>query len=208
MNATEFESPVGPILRRLAGPIGWLASVPHIALIWVMVAGIWLAYHGISRIPEHYIAIGRTQCQAATNAASTKAVTQQAADVASSAASAISRATTTGHTAESSRARINAHFTRLATEARHDPIDPVDSCVLPADRLRRWADANRGDSAASAPDQGATTAQPDHSASAPATTRFWPHIRLGGEPSGRRPGLSPAGQPALQPARVPGDATR
>jgi hypothetical protein len=155
----------------------WLGTPVHIALALAIAAGLWATWHGISRIPEHYKAIGRTECQQATNGTAAKAIAAQAASTAAQAASDVARASTTGQAFEQSRARINTHYARLATEARHDPISSIDSstCTLPPD-----------------------------SAAAATPASLGPDGRPGGQPPGRGPGLPPAGQPALQPARVPG----
>jgi hypothetical protein len=208
MNGPEFDGYLSSIVRStFAAPIKWLSNTVHIVLALLVLVGVWLAYKGISRVPEHYKAIGRLECQQATNGTAAKGLVQQAASVASAANAEITRATNTGHAFESSRSRITSHYQRLDQEARHAPTDPVDSCVLPPDRLRIWTDANDGGSAAAAADQGAAASQPHDSASAATPASVWPHARPGTEPQGRGQGLPPAGQPALQPTRVPGDRT-
>ncbi len=76
-----------------------------------------------------------------------------------------------------SRARqvISDYYDHLDTEAAHEKPDPVDSCVLPADRLQRWTDANRG-----AAGEGTAASEPDGAASAAAAAGVgagWPTWR-------------------------------
>lgn len=209
MNATEVDGYVASIVRASLLPMlrGW-ASPVHIGLMAVFCVACWASWKGISRIPEHYKAIGRLECQQATSSQTAKSIAHQATEVVSQAASDVSRAQAAGAQTERTRNRINAHFTRLAEEARHDPIDPVDSCVLPAVRLRRWESANAGDSGSTASVEGAPASQPDSATAASASTGLRSDLGPGSESQGSRPGLSPAGQPALQPAQVHGDSAR
>ncbi|MBY0236116.1 MAG: hypothetical protein K2W93_14140 [Burkholderiaceae bacterium] len=117
----------------------------------------------------------------------------------------ITRAAATGHAREADRSRVDARFDLLAEEAHHDPIAPVDddSCVLPAERLRRWAAANAGGA-----DPGASAAEPDGAASSAASALVWSHARLGGQPPRGDPSVSPAGEPVVPSAAVPGAAER
>lgn len=185
-----------------------VAAVQNAASWWPLIvmacAGLVGAY-GAYKVPEHYRAEGRKQCQQAVSSTTTQTVITQAAQAASDVASQVSRATTTGTAYERSRTGINSHFQRLATEARHAPSSPADSCVLPADRLRLWESANDGRDHATTTDQGAAAAQPGATATAPATAHLGPDARPGSQPQGSGSGLPPVGITALQPARLSGD---
>lgn len=201
------ETVITSVLRKAIGAAtAWWSKVMPTVLLWsVVFAGLWAAWQGIKRIPEHYKAIGRLECSQAVSSATATAVASQASGVISQAASQVAHAQVTGTNAERARARITQHFNRLEQEARHDPPSPVDACILPPDRLRRWAAANAGDSAALAPIERTTGAQPDHSASAAAASGIGPHAGSGGQPQGGGFGLSPTGQPVLSPAQTHGD---
>jgi hypothetical protein len=185
-----------------------LAAAGHAASWWPLIAmaigGVVGAY-GAYQVPEHYRAQGRKQCQQAVSASTTQTVVKQAAEAASEVASQVAHATSTGTAFERSRTGINAHFNRLATEARHAPSSPADSCVLPADRLRLWESANDGSDHATTDDQGATTGQPGAATSAAATTGIGPDGRPGSQPPGGGAVVPPAGSTALQPPRLFGD---
>lgn len=147
--------------------------------------------------------VGRAQerlnCEAVQNQAQLKSQGQ----VITKAGADIKRADTVGRAREADSAHVDAFFNRLAEEAHHAPTDAVDSCVLPAERLRLWAAANAG-----AFDYGAAAGQRDGTASSAAAAALWPGARLGGQPPGGGQGLSPARQPVLPAAAAPGDSTR
>ena len=106
----------------------------------------------------------------------------------------IQRGQSTGAARESGRRALDALFDQLAKEAHDAPTDPIDTAVLPADRLRLWNAANDGGTLAGAP-----AAEPDDSAPAPSASPFWPGARLGGQPPPSSPAIPPA-SPATLPA--------
>ena len=106
----------------------------------------------------------------------------------------IQRSQSTGAARESGRRALDALFDQLAKEAHDAPTDPIDTAVLPADRLRLWNAANDAGTGASAP-----TAEPDSAAPATAASSFWPRTRLGGQPPPGSPAIPPA-SPATVPA--------
>lgn len=106
----------------------------------------------------------------------------------------IVRSQRTGAAREQGRRALDALFEQLNQEAHDAPADPVDTCVLPADRLLIWNAANAGGTGASAP-----AAQPDSTPLAAATGSFWPSARLGSQPppgGSAIPPTSPAAMPA------------
>ncbi len=109
------------------------------------------------------------------------------------------RANATGAQYERQRAAIESHSAQLETEAAHAPSDPVDRCVLPAERLRSWRDANAG------PGAGATERGAAGEAPAAAAAGIGGDARSGGQPPGGGEGLSPAGSEVLRPAGLAGD---
>jgi hypothetical protein len=147
--------------------------------------------------------VGRAHERLSCEAVQSKAQLKSQGQVITQAGADIKRASRIGRAREADSAHVDAFFNRLAEEARHVPTDPVDSCVLPDERLRLWADANAG-----AFDPGATASERDSAASAPAAAELWPDARLGGQPPGGGQGLSPARQPALPAAAAPGDSPR
>lgn len=139
---------------------------------------------------------GQTTCEVTQLKVYQKAETTQKADT----QAVIKRADVVGTRQERGRVAVNTFFNQLAKEQDHAPADPVDSCVLPAERLRRWTDANAGHAT-----EGATTGQPDSTAPTVTTTGLWPDAGFGIKPPGHSEGLSPAGPADVQPAVVPGD---
>lgn len=144
---------------------------------------------------------GKQQCEAAQAKANTKAQTRAN----KKAKADLKRAQTVGHAQEQDRAAIDEFFTALAKESLNEAADPVDSCVLPDARLRRWNAANAGrvDSA----DQGGAAGQPDPSAGEVAQGVDREGARLGDQPPGGDALIPPAGHPDVQPAEIPGDQT-
>ena len=110
----------------------------------------------------------------------------------------IKRSQATGAARESGRRALDTLFDQLAKEANDAPTDPIDTAVLPADRLRLWNAANDGGTLASAP-----AAEPDDSAPAPAPSPFWPRARLGGQPPPSGPAIPPASPAAVPAAGLP-----
>ncbi|MBK1683422.1 hypothetical protein CKO18_07490 [Rhodoferax fermentans] len=139
---------------------------------------------------------GQTTCEAAQLKVNEKAEATQKADT----QAVIKRADVVGTRQERGRVAVNTFFNQLAKDQDHAPADPVDSCVLPAERLRRWADANAGHTT-----EGAAPGQPDSTAPAVATPGLRPDAGLGIKPPGHSAGLSPAGSADVQPAVLPGD---
>lgn len=175
------------------------------ALGFLLIAALIGMWKGITAVPEHYKAIGRSECREATANKSVELVSSGASAVAAKASEDIARSQQSGTNYERARARINSHYQRLDTEARHAPSSPADQCALPADRLRLWKSANDGPGTASAEHQGATSAQPHSATGGAAPADIGAPARSGGEPSGSREGVPPTRGPAVQPAAVPGD---
>lgn len=157
-------------------------AVSMLLVVAAAAAGYWRGVHQ-----------GAINCKAGQMAA----VQQAQQTVATTAVEAIALTVTTGRQHEAKRAAITRQFETLTTQAAHDKPMPVDDCVLPAERLQRWADANAG-----AADTGAAPGQPDNPAAPAATARVGPDARPGGQPPPSGPGLPPAGQPDVQPADV------
>jgi hypothetical protein len=139
---------------------------------------------------------GQAKCQAAQGKANEKAETKQKA--ATQATVNLGAAKGTQH--ERNRAALDSFFNQLEKEQDHAPADPVDSCVLPPDRLRAWADANAGGA-----DQGSATSQPDRAATTPAASGIGPDAGPGGKPQGGGEGLPPAGIANVPAAGVIGN---
>lgn len=128
-----------------------------------------------------------------------KKTTANQAQVIKKAAADTRRANATGAQYERQRAAIESHSAQLETEAAHAPSDPVDRCVLPAERLRSWRDANTG------PGAGATERGAAGEAPAAAAAGIGGDARSGGQPPSSGEGLSPAGSEVLRPASLAGD---
>ncbi len=181
------------------------ADATNSALGFVVILALFAVWKGIAAIPEHYKDIGRAECREASANKTIEMVSTGASAVAAKASEDIARSHQSGTTYERARSRINAHYQRLETEARHASHTPADQCVLPADRLSLWKSANDGPSAA-APEHQSPAASQHHSAARPvAPTDNGPASRPGAEPSGSREGLPPTRGQAVQPAAVPGD---
>jgi hypothetical protein len=184
-------------------------DLPHLVLTFLVVIALAVMVKGLSRMPEHYRAQGRAECQQAVTRTTLQVVTEGASAVATKASEDIARSQATGNTFESARGRIAAHFQRLETEARHAPPSPSDQCELPAARLRLWQSANDGSSGPAADaDQGASAAQPAAVAASAAPASLWPHAGSGSQPPRGGPGLSPTGGAALRAAALPGVITQ
>lgn len=152
------------------------------------------------------VRLGQAECTTAAASSAVTRTTAAAANVASQADAAIARSGKAGALQERARARIDTHFNHLEQEARHDVPNPVDACVLPVDRLRRWAAANAGPGGDRYPtDQGAAATQRDQAPSEPAAASIGRDARSGSQPPPSSRGVSSTGSAALQPAEVPGD---
>jgi hypothetical protein len=177
-------------------PLAWLGSrwAAWKALAWAAVA--------VPAVAAAGWAVGRHDGAAACQARYERQAREQGAaghaKVVLDAQTAIARSQASGAAREVQRERIDARFRQLDRKAAHAAPDPVDACVLPAERLRDWNAANAGASA----DLGATAEQPDDAASNAASSSLGPDARPGGQPPGGGAPLSPAGQPALPPAAV------
>jgi hypothetical protein len=111
----------------------------------------------------------------------------------------------TGRQREAKRAAID-HFFNSLDEAAHvtkSAVSPVDdsSCVLPSDRLQRWAAANAG-ADVDLPDHGTAASQPTGSAVGSAASSIGTHGGLGVQPPHGGKGLSPNGSATLRAADV------
>jgi hypothetical protein len=112
----------------------------------------------------------------------------------------IKRGVATGAVHEQNRAALDAFFDQLTQEQADAPPDPVDSCVLPPDRLRRWNAANAG-----GPDQDGTAAQPHRAASAAATGTDGQGAGPGDQSPGSGEGVPPPRLADVPAAGVRGD---
>ena len=139
---------------------------------------------------------GQNACQATQAKANEKAVATQKADT----QAVITRAAVIGTRQEHGRVAVTTFFNQLAKEQDHAPADPVDSCILPADRLRCWTDANAGHAT-----QGAAPGQPDSATPTVATPGLRANTGPGSQPPGNSAGLPPAGFADVQPAGLSGD---
>jgi hypothetical protein len=182
-----------------------LEQAMHALLSILMVSALVVVVLAIRRIPEHYRAQGRGECQQAVTRKTLQVVSERASAVATKASEDMAHAQATGTKFERARNRIDTHFQRLETEARHAPPSSVDLCELPPARLRLWQSANDGSSGAgTAADPGAATAQPAAAATAAAPASDRPHAGPGSQPPRGGQGLSPTGGAALRAADLPG----
>lgn len=150
--------------------------------------------------------LGQAECIATSASAAVATTVAGAASAASQAETTLARGNKASGQREQARARIDTIFHNLEAEARHDPSHPVDACVLPPDRLRRWAAANAGPTRPADPDdQGGAASQPD--AAAPATDHapLGGDARPGGRPQGGGQAVPPVGRADVRPPEVPGD---
>jgi hypothetical protein len=171
------------------------------AILAALIAG--AAYYILAVRPDQARADGRAHgvatCTAANATAAVSQVVAGAASTAAKAASDIDRADKAGRAFEGARTRISSIYQRLDNEARHDTPDPIDRCVLPAERLRRWSAANAGPvPATTGPDQGAAASRADRTAPATPAADLGPDPRPGSQPPSGGPGLPPDGGPTLR----------
>ena len=128
------------------------------------------------------------------------AVAKAGTKVQAKASADIKRATTTGTQVARQSQALDDFFTGLYSEQTHAPADPVDGCVLPAERLRRWTDANRWRA-----DSSGATGQHDGTTATPAATPVGVDAGSRSESPAGDPAVSPAGDPVLRAAGVSGD---
>jgi hypothetical protein len=192
---TAFAAP-----RALARLLPWLLAFA------VLSAGAMALRFAVQAVYDRGVAAGRTQCQASVATATVQGQQQQAAQVLAQATADITHAQAAGRVREVERVRIQTVFQVIEKEARHAPPDPVDSCVLPDDRLRLWAAANAGALEPLAPGAGAPGAQPDAGPAAAAPAGIGPDAGPGGQPPPGGDAVPLAGQPDVQPAAAPAHA--
>lgn len=144
---------------------------------------------------SHGVDVAATRCKASTSAA----VVQGQQQAASAAQVVIAKSAQVGRAREVFRAQVDRTFDTFIQEAAREPVAPVDDCMLPDDRLRRWAAANAGTT-----DTGTAAAELDEPAPPPAGPGIRPHARPGSQPLGSGEGLPPSGEPALPAAAVSG----
>lgn len=176
------------------GPVAYLkAQLSRWAAPLVLLALVASTFGGY----RHGVDVAATRCAAATAGAQMQGH-QQAA---SAAQVAITKGVAVGRVREVFRADLDRTFDTFIQEAAREPPTAVDDCVLPDERLRRWADANAG-----AADSSAPTSEPNDATSAPTGPGLRPRARPGSQPLGGDQGLPPAGEPALPAADVSGPA--
>lgn len=73
-----------------------------------------------------------------------------------------------GATVETQRRKVEKHFERIQKDSARMARSDIDRCVLPADRLRQWREANAGPGGDG---EGAAFTEPDHAGGAAAATR-------------------------------------
>lgn len=181
------------------------ADAKNSAMGFLVIAALLGVWKGITSIPEHYKAIGRSECREAAANKSIELVSSGASAVAAKASQDIARSQQSGTRYEQARSRINHHYQRLETEARHAPSTPADQCVLSADRLRLWKSANDGLGFSASEHPGTTSSEPHSATRVAAPTDIGSADRPGGQPSGSGEGLPPTSGATVQPAAVPGD---
>jgi len=156
-------------------------------------------------------AAGTANFQAQTAAASATALQTTQTIAAQQTQATLDRAQSTGRKQETARVRINTFFEELdrqAKELSHETVPTttersIDSCVLPADRLRLWQAANRGSNLTDSSNQGSPAREFDASAASVATTRLRANSGLGIKPQGGGEGVSPARIPDVPTLGVP-----
>jgi len=135
---------------------------------------------------------GQTSCAVRSSAVVVKSAQAELGRV----ADVLQRGEVVSTAVEKKRATVQSHFYKLDQEAIHDAPNEVDNCVLPAERLQRWRDANSG----------ATTdipsVQSDASASDAAAAGQWTNVGLGSESSTGSKSVPPAGDTNVRPADV------
>jgi hypothetical protein len=161
-----------------------------VAIVLALAAAAWKVY-------DLGVTAGKATCQADQAKDDRGEVARQNADVQGD----IKRGTRTGAAHERTRVALDKTFDHLEKEQAHAPVDPVDACVLPDDRLRIWRAANAGLEAG----QDGASAQPDGAAATAAATGVGPHARPGSEPPAGEQGLSPAGLADVPAAGVLAD---
>lgn len=178
--------PLLPIITGLLGtdPKKRLAHIAEIGAGLLCLVGIgvavWGTYRAFQGALSREFERGQLVCREASAQATVLAVAEGASQAANKTAAQIAKAASEGAAHERERVRIVNHYIKLEEEARNAPPDPVDSCVLPADRLRIWTAANRGPHPAPAGAEGAAAGQPDQAASAAAHAGVGAHEGSGG----------------------------
>jgi hypothetical protein len=183
-----------PLVDRAINPVLWALMALALSMIGYVLV----------KLPAHYKAIGRAECQAAVNAKSAQTVAQATSQVIDQAKQDISRAQQSGTAFERAHTRIQRHFNALEERAAHEAPSPVDQCELPAARLRLWKSANDGRGHDTAADQGATAPEPDGSAPAAASAPVWPHAGPGSQPPQGGTGVPRTRGAALRATEIPG----
>lgn len=150
-------------------------------------------------------AVAQSQCVATTATEAATATASAAASTASQAQADIARGNQAAAYNARAQNRIVTIYRNLESEARHVSPDPVDACVLPAERLRIWLAANDGPGAVDPADQSAAAGQPHAAASAAAATNIGRNARPGVEPPAGGASVPPTGGAAVRAAAAPGD---
>jgi hypothetical protein len=138
---------------------------------------------------------GQSECVAAASRAQSRAFEQAVAD----AVKQLQRGQRSAAKREAQLDRIDAFFDRLDQEAARDAPAAVDDCVLPAERLRRWAAANAGTA-----DAGAAAGHPDGAAAPAAAAGVGADAGPGVQPPGGGAAVPPSGESTVSAAGAPG----
>ncbi len=160
----------------------WFAVVAGVSVV----AAIAWSYAAVYAAGEQS---GVSNCEA--KQAKTTAEAQTKAD--QKVKGSVKRAADTSTQREANRAALDTVFNQLEMEQRNAPPDPIDACVLPAERLRAWANAN-----AARADNDTATGQLDDRAAAIAATGLGTSAGLRGQPPASGAPVPPAGGAALR----------
>lgn len=165
------------------------ALIAAALLVLALIAALWGTYD-----------LGKVSGKAMCEAAQAKANEAPRAKQKAATQATVNRGVAKGAKHERNRVALDNFFNQLEKEQDHASADPVDSCVLPAERLRSWTDANAGRTT-----PGAAPVQPDSAAPAVTTPGLRADAGLGIKPPRDSAGLSPAGAADVQPVVISGD---
>ena len=181
------------------------ALIAIVLTVAAMLAGTWLADRWHTTAVTAAYGKGKADAEAACTLSTAKATTAAEQRVRAEAANDLAEAASAAQAREVVRTVIDTRYIKLQREAAHAPVDDVDLCVLPAERLRRWSEANTSPTGTELPaaPEGASAAEPDAAASAADSASLGPDARAGARSPARGPGLSPARSPALRLAHTP-----
>lgn len=171
----------------------------------MFIAGAAMVIYGLNSAYQRGYTAGKTGADNRHLSGVVRTITEASNAVQTQVKTDLEKSNQTGRQREAKRAAID-HFFNSLDEAAHvtkSAVSPVDdsSCVLPSDRLQRWAAANAGANV-DLPDHGAAASQPTGSTVGSTAPSVGAHGGLGVQPPRSGAGISPNGGATLRAADV------